>query len=153
MKKVSIALSFLLLTFNSVLADDHGSKFGGKEKAKELLTRAVNLVKSNETVAFAMITAGTGGLSYKDLYPFCTSMTGIMVAHPLSSGTDMMKFITSDGLKVADIMLKNAKEGKISKLSYMLYRPVDGLDGEEFKKTTYYTKVGEYVCASGYYSK
>ena len=134
-------------------AHDHAEEFGGAEKAKELLTRTVNLVKSNETVDFAMITAGTGGLSSMDLYPFCTSMKGIMVAHPVSSDTNMSNFITSNDIKVADVMLKNAKEGKISKLTYLLNRLVDGTQSKVFKKTTYYTKVDGCVCASGYYSK
>ena len=47
-------------------------------------------------------------------------MNGIMIAHPFISGTDMSNFKTSDGVKVADVMLKNAKEGKISKITYKL---------------------------------
>ena len=118
-------------------AHDHADEFGGADKAKALFTRTVNLVKSNETVDFAMITAGTGGLSSMDLYPFCTSMKGIMVAHPVSSDTNMSNFITSNDIKVADVMLKNTKESKNSKLTYMLNRLVDGTQSKVFKKTTY----------------
>ena len=123
--------NFLFLVFvffgQQVIAHDHIEKFGTAKDAKELLERTVNLVKSNETVAFAMITAGQGGLRNKDLYPFCTTMNGIMIAHPFISGSDMSNFKTSDGVKVADEMLKNAKEGKISKV-------VEGSCGHYFHK-------------------
>ena len=148
--------NFLFLTFiffgQQVMSHDHIEKFGTAKEAKELLERTINLVKSNETVAFAMITAGQGGLRSKDLYPFCTTMNGIMIAHPFISGTDMSNFKSSDGVKVADVMLKNAKEDKISKITYKLNRTGNTQD-KEFKKTTFYTKVKSYVCASGYYSE
>lgn len=128
------------------------TEFGTKEEANDLLTRAVNLVKVNETVAFAMITAGAGGFSQKDLYPFCTTMKGIWIAHPHNSGADFSDAETSDGVKVAEVMLKNAKAGEISEISYMLNRTGNPSD-KEYKKTTFYTKVGKYVCGSGYYEK
>ncbi len=156
MKKFVYLLSVFLLSMSPVkiFADAHEEKFGTAEEAEQILTRAVNLVKSNETVAFAMITAGMGGLMTKDLYPFCTSMDGVMAAHPYSAGLDMGDFTSTDGVKVAKIMLKNARVGKISKVTYKLGRPSGtDLSSEEFKKTALYTKVGNFVCASGFYSK
>jgi hypothetical protein len=156
--RVKKSLYFLIVLFVSAFitpisfADNHESGFGSRNQAKDLLTKAVNLVDSNETVAFAMITAGAGGLSLKDLYPFCTSMNGTMVAHRYNSGFDMTNFKTSDGVKVAEVMLKNAKVGKISEISYNLTKTGNPQD-KEYKKTTFYTKVGSYVCASGYYNK
>lgn len=148
----SLLLIACIFIGQNVYADGHNKKFGTAKEAKELLTRTVNLVRFNDIIAFTMITAGQGGFRNKDLYPFCTNMDGIMVAHPFVSGTDMSNFKTSDGIKVADVMLQNAKENKISKITYKLNRTGNTQD-KEFKKTTFYTKVGKYVCASGYYSK
>ena len=115
----------------------------------------MNLMKSNKTVAFAMITAGgRGGLAIKDLYPFCTSFSGIQVAHPYGgAGLDMREFTSSDGKKLYDIMVKNAKEGVISKISYKFGKPEGGsLTIKEYTKVAFYTRVGNYICGSGYYT-
>ena len=137
----------------SIFAQDRG--IGTKEEAREILDRTVNLMKSNKTVAFAMITAGgRGGLATKDLYPFCTSFSGIQVAHPYGgAGLDMREFTSSDGKKLYDIMVKNAKEGVISKISYMFGKPEGGaLTIKEYTKVAFYTRVGNYICGSGYYT-
>jgi hypothetical protein len=143
-----------LFVSQSSFADNHKEIFGSKKEALELLNRAVNLVKLDETLAFSLIASKQGGFFNKDLYPFCIALNGIMVAHPYSTGTDMSSFKTSDGIKVTEIMMENAKNGKISKLTYKLGRPSESsLTEKQFKKTTFYTKVKNYVCASGFYSK
>ena len=137
----------------SIFAQDRA--IGTKEEAREILDRTVNLMKSNKTVAFAMITAGgRGGLATKDLYPFCTSFSGIQVAHPYGgAGLDMREFTSSDGKKLYDIMAKNAKEGVISKISYKFGKPEGGaLTIKEYTKVAFYTRVGNYICGSGYYT-
>ena len=137
----------------SIFAQDRA--IGTKEEAREILDRTVNLMKSNKTVAFAMITAGgRGGLATKDLYPFCTSFSGIQVAHPYGgAGLDMREFTSSDGKKLYDIMVKNAKEGVVSKISYKFGKPKGGsLTIKEYTKVAFYTRVGNYICGSGYYT-
>ncbi|RZP20773.1 MAG: chemotaxis protein [Burkholderiaceae bacterium] len=159
MRLILCLLSVFLLSVSIVKnagagAGGGASEFGTAEEAQQILTRTVNLVKANETVAFAMVTAGMGGLMIKDLYPFCIDSTGIMVAHPYSTGQDMTEFKSTDGVKVASVMLKNAKGGKISKVTYAIGRPTGtALSSDAFKKITLYTKAGNFVCASGFYSK
>ena len=157
MRLILCLLSILLLSVSTVKNAGAGggvSEYGTAEEAQQILTRTVNLVKANETVAFAMITAGMGGLMIKDLYPFCIDSTGIMVAHPYSTGQDMTDFKSTDGVKVASVMLRNAKGGKVSKVTYAIGRPTGtALSSDAFKKITLYTKVGNFVCASGFYSK
>ncbi len=153
----SVLFLSVLMTLSSCadkqeIAVNQETEFGTREEANDLLTRAVNLVKVNETVAFAMITAGTGGFSQKDLYPFCTTMKGVWIAHPRDSGSDFSDAETSDGVRVAETMIKNAKVGEISEISYMYNRTGNSLD-KEYKKTTLYTKAGKYICGSGYYEK
>ena len=154
MKNSILIFIVVCLSINqTIFAQNKG--IGTKEEAKEILDRTVNLMKSNKTVAFAMITAGgRGGLATKDLYPFCTSFSGIQVAHPYGgAGLDMREFISSDGKKLYDIMVKNAKEGVISKISYKFGKPEgDSLTIKEYSKVAFYTRVGNYICGSGYYT-
>ena len=154
MKNAILIFIVVCLSINqSIFAQDKG--IGTKDEAREILDRTVNLMKSNKTVAFAMITAGgRGGLAIKDLYPFCTSFSGIQVAHPYGgAGLDMREFTSSDGKKLYDIMAKNAKEGVISKISYMFGKPEGGaLTIKEYTKVAFYTRVGNYICGSGYYT-
>ena len=143
---------FCLLSLQNSFAQ---SKQGGTaEDAKNILERTVNLVKANKTVAFAMITAGgQGGLSIKDVYSSCTDRnTGIHVAHPYVAGTNIKDFTSTDGKKLYSIMVKNAKEGVVSKISYKFAKPEGGaLSNKEYSKTTFYTLVGGYLCGSGFY--
>ena len=154
MKNFTLIFIVVCLSTNqSIFAQDRG--IGTKEEAREILDRTVNLMKSNKTVAFAMITAGgRGGLATKDLYPFCTSFSGIQVAHPYGgAGLDMREFTSSDGKKLYDIMVRNAKEGVISKVSYKFGRPEGAsLTIKEYTKVAFYTRVGNYICGSGYYT-
>ena len=154
MKNSVLIFVVVCLSINqSIFSQDKG--IGTKEEAREILDRTVNLMKSNKTVAFAMITAGgQGGLATKDLYPFCTSFSGIQVAHPYGgAGFDMREFTSSDGKKLYDIMVRNAKEGVISKVSYKFGRPEGAsLTIKEYTKVAFYTRVGNYICGSGYYT-
>ena len=114
-----------------------------------MLERAIRIVNSYPTVAFAMINVGQGGFHVKDLYPFCVDNKGIMVAHPTLAGTDMSNFVSSDGVKVAQLMLQNAKTKTFSKISYKLSRIVSTPNGlpipseKESKKISFYKK-GEF---------
>jgi len=55
-------------------------------------------------------------------------------------------------LRVGEIMLKNAKEGEINKISYVLPIFTEGkITNEKATKTTFFTRVGKHVCASGFY--
>ena len=154
MKNSILIFIVVCLSINqSIFSQDEG--IGTKEEARDILDRTVNLMKSNKTVAFAMITAGgQGGLATKDLYPFCTSFSGIQVAHPYGgAGLDMREFTSSDGKKLYDIMVRNAKEGVISKVSYKFGRPEGAsLTMKEYTKVAFYTRVGNYSCGSGYYT-
>ena len=74
MKNSMLIFVVVCLSINqTIFAQDKG--IGTKEEAREILDRTVNLMKSNKTVAFAMITAGgRGGLATKDLYPFVRAL-------------------------------------------------------------------------------
>ena len=141
--RLLLIFSFVFLATSMCFAD---SKKGTESEAKLLLERAVNLMRIDEVVALTMMTIPNGGFHQKDLYPFCTSFSGIQVAHPYGgAGLDMREFTSSDGKKLYDIMVKNTREGVISKISYKFGKPEDGsLTIKEYTKVAFYTRVGNY---------
>ena len=156
-KKTILLYTLCFLALSSSFANEKASSFGSEKEAKQMLERAIRIVESNPTVAFAMINVGQGGFHVKDLYPFCVDNEGIMVAHPTLAGTDMSNFVSSDGVKVAQLMLQNATVNTFSKISYNLGRIVSIPNGlpilseKETKKISFYKKVGNYVCATGFH--
>ena len=159
-KKILALLSFLLLPI-LVSAHDHSKKtYGTKEEAKELLLRATNLLKVDEIVGLTMMTVQTGGFIVKDLYPFCFDDNLTIVSHPYNLGASMKDLKDINGDSVTKIIMANAKEGKISEVTYTFGRyvsgdsklPEDYLDSS-MKKTALYTRAGKYYCMSGYYNK
>ena len=156
-KKNTMVLTFFCLAFSSSYSSEKANAFGSEKEAKQMLERTIRIVESNPTVAFAMINVGQGGFHVKDLYPFCIDNKGIMVAHPTLAGTDMSNFVSSDGVKVAQIMLQNAKTKTFSKISYKLSRIVSTPNGlpvpseKESEKISFYKKVGGFVCATGFH--
>ena len=156
-KKITLILAFIIVNPYGLFAKEGVNNYGTEKEAKQMLERAIRIVDSNPTVAFAMMNVGQGGFHVKDLYPFCFNKKGIMVAHPTLAGTNMNNFVSSDGVKVAQVMLKKAKENKLSKISYMLNRTINSPEGLpivskiESKKVSFYRKVGNYTCAIGFH--
>ena len=156
-RKTTLILTFFTATSCSLFANELANSYGSEKEAKQMLERAIRIVDSNPTVAFAMMNVGQGGFHVKDLYPFCFDKKGVMVAHPTLAGTDMSNFVSSDGVKVAQVMLRKAEKNKLSKISYYLNRTISSSDGlpiiskKESKKITFYKKVGNYVCAIGFH--
>lgn len=147
--RVLLLFSFVFLVTSICFAD---SKKGTESEARLLLERAVNLMRIDEVVALTMMTIPNGGFHQKDLYPFCIDDSGVLMAHPYNLGRSIKSMITDDGVKVGEIMLKNAKEGEINKISYVLPIFAEGkITNEKAKKTTFFTRVGKHVCASGFY--
>ena len=147
--RVLLLFSFAFLTTSMCFAD---SKKGTEFEAKLLLERAVNLMRIDEVVALTMMTIPNGGFHQKDLYPFCIDDSGVLVAHPYNLGRSIKSMVTDDGVKVGEIMLENAKEGEINKISYVLPIFREGkITDEKAKKSTFFTRVGKHVCASGFY--
>ena len=141
-KKNTMVLTLFCLTFSSSFANEKAKTFGSEKEAKQMLERAIRIVESNPTVAFAMINVGQGGFHVKDLYPFCVDNKGIMVAHPTLAGTDMSNFSSSDGVNVAQLMLQNAKASTLSKISYKLGRIVSSPNGLPIPPTIAAANIG-----------
>ncbi len=123
-------------------------EFGTAAEAKAMLDKAVTAVKANKADALAKFTKGDGGFKDRDLYPFCGGPDGNFTAHPTLNGKSMKELKDKAGKSMGEEMYKSASEGKVSEVSYMWPRP--GAT-ELVQKVTLFTKVGDQVCAVGYY--
>ena len=144
---------FLYLIFSIfVCFNIHATDFGTKEEAENMLERAVNILKLDKSLALELFAEGEGGFIYKDLYTLCFHISsGIMYSHPTLTGLSREKSI-SEGVNVADLIIKNATEGKVNSINVKVPRFTTG-DTKIFDKTLLVTKVEDLACAVGYYKK
>lgn len=123
--------------------------YGTAAEAKAMLEKAVAAVKANKAGALTQFAKGEGGFKDRDLYPYCGGADGMVTAHPTLLGKSLKDLKDKQGKPIGEEMYKNAQEGKISEVSYMWPRP--GTTEPLVQKVTYYTKVGDQICAVGYY--
>jgi signal transduction histidine kinase len=123
--------------------------YGTAAEAKAMLEKAVAAVKANKAGALTQFAKGEGGFKDRDLYPFCGGPDGNFTAHPSLTGKSLKDLKDKQGKPIGEDMYKNAQEGKISEVSYMWPRP--GTTEPLVQKVSYYTKIGDQVCAVGYY--
>ena len=124
------------------------AQYGTAAEAKAMLEKAVGALKANKAKALAEFTKGEGGFKDRDLYPFCGGPDGNFTAHPSLTGKSLKDLKDKAGKPLGAEMYKVAKEGKISEVGYMWPRP-GGTD--PVQKVSFVTKVGDQVCAVGYY--
>ena len=146
-------LSFVLIAALSVMAVASvetaiAAEYGTAAEAKAMLEKAVKAVKADKAKALAMFTKGEGGFKDRDLYPFCGGPDGNFTAHPSLVGKSLKELKDKAGKALGAEMYKVAQEGKISEVAYMWPRP-GGTD--PVQKVSFVTKVGDQVCAVGYY--
>ncbi len=124
------------------------AEFGTAAEAKAMLEKAVAALKADKTKALAEFTKGEAGFKDRDLYPFCGGPDGMFTAHPTLVGKSLKDLKDKAGKPLGEEIYKNAQEGKIGEVSYMWPRPGQT---EPVQKVSYFTKVGDQVCAVGYY--
>ncbi len=130
----------------------HATDFGTEEEAENMLERAVNILKLDKSLALELFAEGEGGFIYKDLYTLCFHISsGTMYSHPTLTGLSREKSV-SEGVNVADLVVKNASEGKVSSVNVKVPRFTTG-DTKIFDKTLLVTKVEDLACAVGFYKK
>jgi signal transduction histidine kinase len=123
--------------------------FGTAAEAKGMLERAVADVKANKPAALAQFAKGEGGYKDRDLYTFCGGPDGNFTAHPTLTGKSLKDLKDKEGKPIGEVMYKDAKEGTISEVSYMWPRP--GTTEPLVQKVSYFTKIGDQICAVGFY--
>jgi hypothetical protein len=126
------------------------AQFGNATEAKAMLEKAIAAVKADKAKALAMFQKGEGGFKDRDLYPFCANAgDGAFTAHPALMGKKIQDIVDKNGKKLGEEIQKSAAEGKISEVSYVWPRP--GADATPVAKVSFVTKIGDQVCAVGYY--
>ena len=115
-----------------------------------MLERAVDAIKANKEKALADFTKGEGGFKDRDLYPFCGGPDGNFTAHPTLVGKSLKDLKDKAGKPLGQEIYAVARVGKISEVTYMWPRPGST---EPVQKITFVTKIGDQVCAVGYYTK
>lgn len=150
MKRSAIYSTVALATL-TLAAPVLGQDVGTAAEAKAMLEKTVVAVTADKAKTLDQINKGEGGFKDRDLYPFCGDAgSGQVIAHPSEA---IRK------LKLADIkdksnyafgaeMMKVAKEGAFSEVSYMWPKPSGG---EPVQKVSFVTKVSDLVCGVGYY--
>jgi len=147
MKKMfglALALPALLLA-GSVWAADYGTP----AEAKAMLERVIAGMKKDKAKTLEEINKGEAGFKDRDLYPYCGGPDGKFTAHPKLVGQSLKELKDKAGKPLGEEVYKVAQEGKISEVTYMWPRP--GADTTPVQKVAYVTKIGDEVCAVGYY--
>jgi signal transduction histidine kinase len=129
--------------FSAVAGD-----FGTAAEAKAMLDKAVAALKADKAGALAKFTKGEGGFKDRDLYPFCGGADGNFTAHPSLVGKSLKDLKDKAGKALGEEMYKVAAEGKVAEVAYMWPRPGTT---DPVAKVSFVTKVGDQVCAVGYY--
>jgi signal transduction histidine kinase len=145
MKKMILGTIAAALITGTAFAAEYGTAV----EAKAMLEKAVAAVKANKSGALTQFAKGEGGFKDRDLYPFCGGPDGNFTAHPTLNGKSLKDLKGKEGKPIGEEMYKDAQEGKISEVSYMWPRP--GTTEPLVQKVSYYTKVGDQICAVGYY--
>ncbi len=148
MKKLGCVLAVALSVMAVATLVAAQAQFGTAAEAKAMLEKAVAAVKADKAKALAMFAKGEGGFKDRDLYPFCGGPDGNFTAHPTLTGKSLKELNDKAGKALGAEMYKVAQEGKVSEVSYMWPRPGQT---EPVQKVSYVTKVGDQVCAVGYY--
>jgi signal transduction histidine kinase len=149
MKKLGFVLTialFVMVAVATLVAAQ--AQYGTAAEAKAMLEKAVAAVKANKAKALTEFTKGEGGFKDRDLYPYCGGPDGNFTAHPTLVGKSLKDLKDKTGKPFGADMYKMAQEGKISEIGYMWPRPGQT---EPVKKELYFTKVGDQICAVGFY--
>jgi signal transduction histidine kinase len=140
----AVLIPVALLLSEMAWAADNGTP----AEAKAMLERAAAELKQDKPKALEMFNKGEGGFKDRDLYVFCGGPDGKFTAHPKLVGQSLKDLKDKTGKAFGEEIYNVAQEGTISEVSYMWPRPGQT---EPVQKVAYVTKVGDQVCAVGYY--
>ncbi|WP_227815957.1 cache domain-containing protein [Nitrogeniibacter aestuarii] len=144
MKKTFAAAMLGFATYAAIAAAD----FGNADEAKAMLQKAVAAISADKATALSQMAKGEAGFADRDLYPFCGGPDGNFTAHPKLTGQSMKGLKDKAGKAIGESFYAVAKEGAIAEVDYVWPRP-GGAD--PVQKVSFVTKVGDQVCAVGYY--
>jgi hypothetical protein len=127
---------------------------GTAQEARAMLDKAVAAVKADREVALAQFNKGEGGFLDRDLYPFCFRISdgkGIATSRYVPAGLDARTIKDPDGKEYGKELYAASQrpDGEITEVNYRAPKP--GTAAPVFAKVSFATKVGNLVCAVGYY--
>ena len=139
-----VAASLSGLSTLSLAAAESGSA----AEARAMLDKTIAAMKADKAAALSQIAKGENGFKDRDLYPFCGGADGKFTAHPTLTGQSMKDLKTKDGDPIGSKLYAQAKEGAVAEVGYLWPKPGSS---EPAKKVGLVTKIGDQVCAVGYY--
>ena len=139
---------FSALAFFGSVGAAAAAEYGTSAEAKAMLDKAVVAVKADKAKALVMFTKGEGGFKDRDLYPYCGGPDGNFTAHPTLVGKSLKDLKDKAGKPLGEEVYAAAKDGSIAEVVYMWPRPGQT---DPVTKVAFVTKVGDQVCAVGYY--
>ncbi len=148
MARMFAKVTLALVVLGALSTARAAGEYGTPQEAKAMLEKAAAALKADKAGALEKFTKGEGGFKDRDLYPFCGGPDGNFTAHPTLVGKSLRDLKDKAGKPLGQEIYKTAKEGQIGEVSYMWPRP--GTQ-EPVQKVSYVTKVGDQVCAVGYY--
>jgi signal transduction histidine kinase len=146
-KTMLATIAFIVL---AVTAPVLAGNFGTAAEAKAMLERAADAIKADKPAALAKFITGEDGFKDRDLYVFCGGPDGNFTAHPTLMGKSLKDLKDKAGKPLGQEIYAAARVGTITEVSYMWPRP--GAT-EPVQKHSYVIKVGDQVCAVGYYDR
>jgi signal transduction histidine kinase len=141
-------VQFAALVVMSLAGVARAGDFGTAAEARAMLDKAVAALKADKAGALSQFTKGEGGFKDRDLYPFCGGPDGKFTAHPKLVGQSLKELKDKAGKALGAEMYQVAQEGKVAEVAYMWPRPGST---DPVAKVSFVTKVGDQVCAVGYY--
>ena len=149
-RKTLLAAAALAAAASIVPASAQQGQFGTAAQARAMLDKAVAAMRADKTKALAAFNAGSDGFKDRDLYPFCANASdGVFTAHPSLRGTQIRDLKDAAGNAFGEQILRaGTAEGQVNEVSYSFPRPGSTAPAP---KVSYVTKVGDQVCAVGYY--
>lgn len=146
MKNWFIAAAFVTATLSAPIAG--ASNPGTASEARAMLQKVIGALQADKIKTLGQISLGENGFRDRDLYPFCGGPDGNFTAHPQLAGKSMKALKGTDGELLGMRLYDSAKEGQINEIEYKWPKPGSK---DMATKVSYVTKVGDQVCAVGYY--
>jgi hypothetical protein len=122
--------------------------FGSPTDARLMLERVISAMQTDQAKALQLFNEGAIGFREADLYPYCGGEDGIFTAHPELVGTSMRDLLDKRGNRLGQWLYDSAKAGEIAEVIYYWPRPGST---EILQKVALVTRIGDQVCAVGYY--
>ena len=149
-RALTSAVPALALIASASVALAQQGKSGTPAEARAMLDRALAALRADKDKALATFNAGGDGFRDRDLYPFCAdASTGMFTAHPSLRGQQMREIKDAAGNAFGEQLYRaGGAEGQVNEVSYAFPRPGSTAPAP---KVSYVTRVGDQICAVGYY--